>query len=337
MLHPSMGQRCAFTRPPVLARGPMPVPYSCATSPTKRPYGYWVQSGNLRRELRAFAAESADPARMPTERELVAGGRADIAGAVRRAGSWEVVSRDAGLVLTSIARPRSLYLTYCTALRSGRMKPYMFWRNFDNLRAELLSFMEERGLAPTAPLPTASVLDAAGRSDLVRAIGLHGGVETVSRRLNLRTRYHTKGHWREFENVKRGVRDVMLVFGTPGVMPPLALLRENAPPGLWAAVVNFHGGAAGVAKRMGLPLAHPRKPRGYWAVRENRAEEVRGFVDRLRDAGVYRYHGAMPTKAEMERHGRADLLRALERYGCFQEVAKDVGLVFTKTVAQNKE
>ncbi len=122
-------------------------PQSTPKQPKKRPYGYWKSPANLSAELRAFADQSDEKWRMPTQAELLTGGRSDIAGAVRRQGTWKSAADNAGLVLTSIARPRSLYLTFCTEISSPRMRPYMYWRNFENLRNELLEFVEARKCA----------------------------------------------------------------------------------------------------------------------------------------------------------------------------------------------
>lgn len=167
-------------------------------------------------------AASAEGSILPTQTELLQAGRSDLAGALRRHG-WETVSHASGLQLSSHARPRSLNLVFCTTLRlaSGRMRPYMYWRDFSHLRDELHDVMR---LEPRAHLlPPAHRLRALGRSDLVRAIQKHGGWPAVASRLGVRCasvarqqpraivnkvakpKVATEGS-QEFEDLRRAVR-----------------------------------------------------------------------------------------------------------------------------------
>jgi hypothetical protein len=182
--------------------------------------GYWNDPENMTSELRNFAVAQGDPNRMPTESELRRGNRVDVASAVRRFGGWERAASEAGLVLTSIARPRSIYLAFCIDLKPGAiLKPHNYWNEFSNLRDELMEFVKQRdsnssrrnatkSIAVPSTLnrrllPSTAELELARRSDLVRAIHKHGGFENVARRLDLRFRYHSGGYWRKFENVEK--------------------------------------------------------------------------------------------------------------------------------------
>lgn len=149
--------------------------------PPKRPYGYWTHLPNVLRELEVYLSEhpTLSPGVMPTATQLTQDNRRDLAGAIRRH-KWPVVAEAAGLVLSSIARPRSLNLVYCTTLRSGRMRPYMYWRDFGNLKREVLDHMRETG---SEKIPSAASLEKAGRSDIGRAIRMHGGWSVLQRRL----------------------------------------------------------------------------------------------------------------------------------------------------------
>jgi hypothetical protein len=282
--------------------------------------------GNRVAELRAFAAVQEEPYVMPTDRQLVDGGRPDLAAAVRRHGGWVTCAREAGLVLSSIARPRSIYLTYCANIRPGtRMKPYRYWNEFENLRRELREFIREvsgeddlRVVGGRATLPPTSELEKARRHDLIRAIRKHGGPEAVARRLDLRYRFRGSGYWREFANVAREVELLLDAFGGQRVMPPLAAIDALGSPGLRRAV-NMHGGKYAVAQRMGLYIE--RKPNGFWCCAENRARETQEFIDAALP-GARR----MPGKRVMVLSGRGDLAQALERHNALDEVAVALGL-----------
>lgn len=317
------------------------LPYACSkqsstplTSPRRprRPYGYWKEKENLSSELRAFAAENGEGWRMPTLAELLSAARGDLAGAIRRQGTWKRAADAAGLVLTSIVRPRSLYLSFCTPIRGAR--PNNYWRDFGNIRRELLAHIAKTkagpssgGAAPDARmLPSAAQLEAEQRSDLVRAIGLHGGFEAVASRLDLRVRYRSSRYWRDFANVERELLVFISEFGVEGVMPPVAIIRRFAPPGLHTAIEQMYGGSTVVARRIGLECMNPRRPRGYWKSRTNRLRELRAFVDFLKRNDPARDHSRMPTNMDMLRWGRADLAGGLTRYEGLSNAARLVGL-----------
>jgi hypothetical protein len=182
--------------------------------PTRHAYGYWKDQENRTQELRKFAESQGDASRMPTERELRVAGRTDMTSALRRHGGWERNAREAGLTLTSIVKPRSIYLTFCTKMQPGTiLRPHNYWGEFENLRNELMSFVRERRKSPSRKtasslvtslsIPTTRELEYAKRHDLVRAIRKHGGAELVAKRLDLRFRYHSPGYWKKFDNVAK--------------------------------------------------------------------------------------------------------------------------------------
>lgn len=300
--------------------------------PGRRPYGYWTAPENMRRELRSFAERHGCSGRMPSDGELVRGGRGDIASAVRRNGGWVAVALDAGLVLSSIARPRSIYLSYCVPLSPGaRMKPNNFWREFENLQAELLKFLDEKfdesaGVGVVRGqmcLPSTREMEDLGRGDLVRAIRKHGGREVVAARLDLKFRFYSRGYWRNFENVEKEIRLLLDRFESADEMPPVVALERLGPPGLRNAVMVIHGGKMAVAKRMGLNVGH--KVPGYWCLEENRIAETRRFLEATFPDEK---PGILPSKRQMVKLGRADLAQGLERHAALQETAEALGLQY---------
>jgi len=273
---------------------------------SKRPYGYWKDASNLSAELRDFAEkENGDSTRMPTNAELMAKDRGDLAGAVRRSGTWVSAARRANLRPTSIVKPRSLYLSYCTEIRGAKANNY--WKDFENLRTELEMYKNK--------MPTANTLREIDPA-LIRAIRNHGGFSSVAGKLGLETCYKPAKYWNDFDNVRKHLSDFISTYGQPGVMPSISLLKSLSPPGLLSAIVSKHGGATKVAKKMGLKCVNPRRPHGYWKSTENRKEELRQFAKLI---GEFNH---MPTFAEMLRHGRTDLATALARYDGFSNAAK---------------
>lgn len=307
-------------------KGPEGGTRRAAKQPRKRPYGYWKKTANLVAELQDFCAQSGEKGRMPTHSELLSAGRADIAGAIHRNGTWKTAADDAGLVLTSIVRPRSLYLTFCTDIKSPRMRPYRYWRDFENLRRELEQFMESQSSGADSLLPSAQELEAARRTDLVRAIGMHGGFERVARLLRFRARYHSRAYWLQIDNIDKALRQFIAEFGEDGVMPPVALLRRCGPPGLLSAIEKWHGGCTAVSRRLGFVCMHPRRPHGYWKQRENRIAELNAFLEEYRELHPDSDHSTMPPNNDLIRLGRADLVRAICRYEGYSAMATLVGL-----------
>lgn len=270
---------------------------------------------------------------MPTQSELIEAGRVDLAGAIRRYGSWKTVADEVGLVLSSIAKPRGLNLIFCTKLklRSGGIRPHMYWRNFENLRAELTDAisqlcgneeLEECGNV----IPTAAQLQVAGRSDLVRAIRMHGGWNVVAERLDIGVRFRPKEYWNHFPHIEEEVRRIISEH-MPGsdteTMPSLRQVKEHGTPGLYNAIVRRFGGAAKVAKQMGLATA--RKPHGYWS-RETLRKEVLSCVKELCEANPSRDPSLMPSKPEFKSIGREIVYSAVERMGGIHAIAAQAGL-----------
>lgn len=146
---------------------------------------------------------------MPTATELQETGRQDLASAIRRYGGWEQCAKEADLILSSISRPRSLYLTYCTKLAPGKiMKRHKYWTEFDNLRKELVLFSQQHMNqhddvnSDRLQMPNMTLLENNGRHDLARAIRKHGGTYEVAKRLDLKSQYYSRAYWKDFENVK---------------------------------------------------------------------------------------------------------------------------------------
>ena len=104
-------------------------------------------------------------------------------------------------------------------------------------------------------------------------------------------------------------------------MPTRAALRALSRGGFaLEKAIAAHGGSAAVGARMGwLPPFRPRKPAGYWDSVENLRSELVAFV---RQSGLR--PGTMPTKTDMRRAGRQDLLRAVERRGGIYAVAQEL-------------
>ncbi len=133
--------------------------------------GYWDDFANVEKELLAYIEKKGIDNRMPTNNELDAAGHSDLRGAIGRHGGFTQVAYRLGL----------------TSRYTDKPKGYL--NNFSNLERELHAFIAEHRLGNS--MPTKEYLIKAGRSDLARAIGIHGGVPIVGEKLALNSRLYS--------------------------------------------------------------------------------------------------------------------------------------------------
>lgn len=169
-------------------------------------------------------------------------------------------------------------------------------------------------------MPTANSLVQAGRSDLVRAIKMHGGWKAVACRMDVSVRGEGMGVFESFGGVEREVRHVMQVVGTQ-CFPRREQLSIHGRKGLVSAIVRRYGGMRKVAARMHVTYVAERRSRGFWSDEGNLKREVLGCVDVI--GGTL-----MPSATELRRIGRVDVVSAVRRCGGFEKVAALCGLEY---------
>ena len=287
----------------------------------------------LRRELQKIASHSGgDPNQLPCRSRLESLGRKDVQLAVESQGGHYEVAARLGI------RP---YKT-----------PPGYW-DADSIEDEVFDFLEglwrrqegpagvaetheltgeERvpGAIATRLLPNSRVLADHGRQDLIYAIKMNGGFRIVAKELDrvLYSERAVRRHrlFEDFAYFSGEMRRAMLrpecLESCPSAdrLPTQKTLRDMKRNDLDAAV-GKHGGYIEVASRMGLRSSF-RRPRGYWACRENLLKEVRSFASSSLDSdeGV-----ACPRYAELERAGRHDLKYGIEIHGGRMAVAELLG------------
>ncbi|HEV8717415.1 MAG TPA: hypothetical protein VGX03_31915 [Candidatus Binatia bacterium] len=132
-------------------------------SSTRKPQGYWYDFANVKRELLAFIKKNGKPGVMPTTKELRRAGRSTLEFGISKHSGRQVIIEQLGL--TPPQRQAS------------------YWRDFANVKRELLVFIKEHGTSDV--MPTRDELTKAGRGDLNDAIQQHGGQQSVAERLGL--------------------------------------------------------------------------------------------------------------------------------------------------------
>ena len=206
---------------------------------TRKPKGYWKNLDNVKRAILAFVAQEGVRGVMPTETELRKAGH----------GSLVIAIHEHHGGLHDVARRFDLSMT---------QKSKGYWKDFGNVKREILAFVAERGTPGT--MPTATELKRAGRGSLASAISeYHGDFHEVARKLGLSSRYRPKGYWRNFENVRRAVLAFVSKNGNSHAMPAESELRNAGLSSLATAVYQYHGDFHKVARR--LNLSTRRKPK----------------------------------------------------------------------------
>jgi hypothetical protein len=115
-------------------------------------------------------------------------------------------------------------------------------------------------------MPTKQELEEAGEGSLANAMNLHGGFPEVAQRLGLELSYSRKerDYWKNIDNLKRELLQVVEQLGIPGVMPTHEQLTEIGRTDLIAAITS-NGGWPSVARRVGLTyVKHYNNPNDYF-------------------------------------------------------------------------
>lgn len=208
---------------------------ACLSS-QRKPVGYWTDFEKLKSDILTLNAQLGQIGIMPKAAQLRQLGRYDLAMAISKyhGGYRSVASR--------------LGLTY-TGQRFG------YWHDFANVESELQAFIEQQGTPGV--MPSRQQLEQAGEKPLAAAIGLHGGVLAVARRLGLKLPYGRKprGYWKNPDNLKSELVAVAVQLCTPGVMPTREQLVQIQRAELIGAIAT-NGGWPSVARRFGLAYSN---------------------------------------------------------------------------------
>ena len=291
-------------------------------APRQRALGYWSSVETVAREVREFCqAHGIEPdGRLPTEYELLRARprRYDLVRAIKKHGGFRRVAAAIGMRTTSdMQQPRDGSAPLLRRV-SGQVRARNYWI-WENMRRELLQYMEQRSEAPNIA-PSVGELIAAYRHDLAKAVDKFGGIRALSRRLDVLARSQAPSPYADFDYVRHQVVQVAQAAGlNAGLMPSLSQLYLYGSPSLLKPIAT-HGGVAAVAKRMGLALQRElpeaAKPAHYWT-QERLDEEARDLV---------RSSGRVPNKAEMVAAGRNDLLIAAHKHGGLRALWKRLGV-----------
>ncbi|KAJ7519325.1 hypothetical protein O6H91_20G034800 [Diphasiastrum complanatum] len=156
--------------------------------------------------------------------------------------------------------------------------------------------------------------------------------ETCASKLSKKRKTPVAGLQREFGVLEKELLRFIAENGKMGVMPMRWQLRHYGRIDLEKAIARM-GGFIRVAARLGLSLTYKqRKPKGYWDNLENIRQEILVFQkDNGEETTI------MPTRKSLEKAGRFDIARALEKWGGLLEVAQMLGLKTRRGVTFKKD
>ena len=191
---------------------------------------------------------------MPPLRTLIAGGRWDLASAVRMHGGSRAVAAQLGWA----PAPRWVgrHLAAFDAL-ADELRAFCADQEDDEDDDSTIANDDDQGV-----MPTASALRAADRPDLLEAVRRHGGITAVAARLGWRLERSPKGRWASPAVTAREVRAFLKArgkTGTPNRLPTRAELTAAGRHDL-AYAVSRHGTAAVAAKLKLAPRRAAARP-----------------------------------------------------------------------------
>lgn len=275
---------------------------------SKKSTQHWKDWANVEAELKAFVEEqhiiaSDDEAlakdlrkslkkhpRMPSQKELRASGRSDLAEAISSShGGFREAARRLGF--------------------APRKKDDFFYDSFHNLARELYSFAIDSG--EESVMPSTAVIHARGRTDLAAAIRKYKGMSEVSQRLGLQYRVRTREAFKDWDIFRRSLLSFIEQHGTTGEIPSSRTLSNFGRSDLYQAILH-HGGPANVADGLGLK-------RGFWQDFHNVGRELLDFI------AIHGNEGVMPTERDFLEIGRSSLNLAVSKFG-YSLVAQRLGL-----------
>lgn len=174
----------------------------------KRSPKYWHDFSNVEHDLLTFVEHKGTPGVMPTKEELTQAEENSLAAAIASHGGFPKVARQLKLKLSYARKPRG------------------YWKNIDNLKAEIGSVAEQ--LDNPGVVPTYEELKQVGRPDLISAIADNGGWPAVARKLGFSYARHYNNpndYFKdEIKKEQKQDEDTQVIFGYDNDSIPLSYL-----------------------------------------------------------------------------------------------------------------
>ena len=276
------------------------------------PNNHFREFPPLQAALLEFVAEHGTANTMPTHSQLMAHGRSDLTGAMKRYhGGMEAVAGQLGLEMTQ------------------DHLPHHYWEDFEVVEREVLLWIDQHGTPGT--MPTESQLHVSGRGDMAHGITkYHSGIKAVTAALGLRPGSNPPSvkpgaYWRVWKNVLAEMPAVSKACRVLGQMPTKNQLLANGYGSLYTAIHKHYGGFYASAARLEFPMQHSNAQRFHF--RDLPTLEA-ALLKVGAELGTV---NTMPTQSQLKANGRSDLADAMQHYhGGMQAVAGQLGLEMTQ-------
>jgi len=244
----------------------------------KKSPGYWKDPKNLKKELMPLIKQYGTIPPIKVLREI---GRSDIEGAIVTIyGSYQSVARALNLDANDFVKPQG------------------FWKEFENIKNELLPVITQCGF-----LPSGTTLKKMGKADVVSAMEIYfPSFRYIAEKLGVEYRplKRSNRHWLSKANIKEGLEKIITKTNK---FPNAKELKDLKQHGLLKGIFQLYGSFRNAALELGydVPL---NKPKGYWKNIDNIYIELNQ---------MYKKYGKIPPSEILAKESSM-LLSAIKKY-----------------------
>ena len=301
--------------------------------------GYWRRIENVENELRKWMERNQMSSVLPTQGMLRSSGAHSLASSIDYHGGLSVFADLMNLKLHT-------------------RRPNGYWKNFDVLRDELLGFLstsstvsdlasESESLCSSQMnfvMPTAQELMKEGRSDLVRAVRLHGGFTQVALAMGIHS-HRSSSQWEEV-----GILKALRRLKSQGKHISRQAIREEDMAGLESAIDRL-GGFPYFLKLLDdnrescQPFPKSSSVDDIWSSESSSCDTLQcptPYIEKVANSVVVwmetnsdiKYR--LPTRQELELNGRLDIWRCIQRAGGLQKLSEYLDIPFIETRGRKK-
>jgi hypothetical protein len=257
----------------------------------RKPRDYWCNWDNVKHELEIITTTLNHS---PTWNELSDVGRLDVQNAItRHHGGMNAVRIKMGYPIEKVD--------------AG------YWEDWETFERETRAL-----IAALGHFPTRSELVERGLSQIYHAMcSHHGGAEKVKTRLGLEPPKKSNGHWKEIENVKSALQEIMHERNLGRIPSPQELTRWGYS-GLLTGIGDYHGGISNM--RMLFNEEQLRRGMGVW----KNVDFVKSEIEKImRENGL----SDIPSQKVLGGLGHAMVARAIQKYhGGFRKLRALLGI-----------
>ncbi len=308
--------------PKPLYTGGTPRSKKRTSSRNTREKGYWKVLKNVEDELHLFMKEN-NMSTLPTQAMLRKKGKHSLASSIDHHGGLSIFASKMGL---------KLY----------KRRPNGFWSNLKVLNHELRQFIRDEEGSHVDSMPTAQELVRAGRSDLVRAIRMHGGFSEVAASVGMKPHRSSK-NWEEVR-----ILNLLRVLKRNGIEISRTSIRSADKPGLESAIDRLGGFPYFLEllqegkEECALILTDNFDDDHIWSSESPKCERLNcpiPYIERVAKLlstwmSTRKPVGSkdrLPTKQELEDAGRLDIWRSMQRAGGVQKMSEYLHLPYKET------